>query len=235
MEQKSYLKTCTNMRELIELRIIESVAMDYIPDKDMRNNFINTLVTRQGFSSAPVPTEAFEEMAAKKNDSGRPMTEEESHKALQPITEGIIADIPLPIYLMPERPYAKLPEYKSEFAAAMDMYAAEGISILPGAIGIVSTGLKIEVPINWKLEIYSRSGMAANGIFVANQPGKIDPDYRGEVKILLYNSTQDVVIITTGDRVAQCELIPYHKVSCIKKDKLSGTVRGVGGFGHTGK
>lgn len=223
------------MRELIELRIIESVAMDYIPDKDMRNNFINTLVTRQGFSSALVPTEAFDEIMAKKNGSGRPMTEEESYKALQPVTEGIVQGIPLLIYLMPERPAARFPEYKSEFAAAMDMYAAETMSILPGAVGIVSTGLRMEVPINWKLEIYSRSGMAANGIFVANQPGKIDPDYRGEVKILLYNSTQEVVTINTGDRVAQCELIPYHKITCVKTETLSKTVRGAGGLGSSGK
>jgi len=209
---------------LIDLTTIEQVAKQYLPDESIRKNFLNALERMQG-AGTNLPS----------NMNGRPMTEEESHKALQPITEGIISDIPLSIYLMPERPNAKLPMYKTKDAAAMDIFAAESISILPGAIGVVSTGVKMAVPVGFKGEVYSRSGMAANGIFVANQPGKIDADYRGEIKVILYNSTSDTVTIGVNERIAQFEINPVFRINPVLVDKLSTTERGTGGLGSTGK
>ena len=136
---------------------------------------------------------------------------------------------------MPTRPHAKLPEYKSKGAAAMDIYSAENSFILPGGTAVINTGIKLAVPIGWKAEIYNRSGMGANGLIIPNGPGKIDSDYRGEIRVILYNSTSTTVKIGIGDRIAQMELNRVNPIKLMPTTVLSVTDRGEGGLGHTGK
>jgi len=131
---------------------------------------------------------------------------------------------------------AKLPRKQTEGAAAYDLYYPEEdpLILYPGDLRIVSTGLSMEIPEGWKGEIYSRSGLATKGIFVANQPGKIDSDYRGEIKVLLYNSSHNEITLVKGARIAQFELNPVHKFEWSEVDELSGSERGDAGLGSTG-
>ncbi len=133
-------------------------------------------------------------------------------------------------------PSARAPEKKSFGAAAYDIYYPyeDAIILYPGDLRIVSTGLALEIPEGWKGEIYSRSGLASRGLFVANQPGKIDSDYRGEIKILLYNSSSNSITLVKGARVAQFELNPVHDFKWSEMDELSVTERNHAGLGSTG-
>lgn len=131
---------------------------------------------------------------------------------------------------------SKLPVRASEGAAAYDLFAVENVYIAPESVAKVSVGLSFEIPEGWKGEIYSRSGMAKEGVVVANCPGKIDSDYRGEVFVLLHNINQHVVGILAGDRIAQFEVNPVNTINFEEIDgELSETERGSGGFGSTGK
>ena len=131
---------------------------------------------------------------------------------------------------------ARVPEKKSFGAAAYDVYYPydDAIILYPGDMRIVSTGLAMEIPDGWKGEIYSRSGLACKGIFVVNQPGKIDSDYRGEIKILLYNSSSNSITLVKGARIAQFELNPTYDVMWKESDELSVTERNYAGLGSTG-
>lgn len=134
----------------------------------------------------------------------------------------------------PNKPF-KAPTYGSQHAAARDIYAAEDIAILPGATVMVSTNFRMQVPVGWKAEIYPRSGMAAKySIIIPNSPGKIDADYRGEVMVLLHNLGVETFQVNVGDRIAQMEINPYLTWQPMV-GKVDMTVRGEGGFGHTGK
>ena len=131
--------------------------------------------------------------------------------------------------------YAMVPAKASKGAAAYDLYSAEEIFIGPLQSVVVGTGISLEIPEGWKGEVYSRSGMAKNGIVVANSPGKIDSDYRGEIFVLLYNNNkQDVAGIRRGDRIAQLEINPCHEIDWVEVVDMSKTERGDGGFGSTG-
>jgi dUTP pyrophosphatase len=130
---------------------------------------------------------------------------------------------------------AKTPEKKSLGAAAYDLYAAEKVLIRPNSVKAIGIGLVFEIPMGYKGEIYSRSGLALKGIFVANQPGKIDSDYRGQVKVLLYNSTSDSYYVDVGDRIAQFEIQRVTNFNFFETTELSDTDRGDGGMGSTGK
>ena len=131
-------------------------------------------------------------------------------------------------------PDAQLPSKGSDGAAAYDLYSMENVYIPPGEIAIVNTGIAMQIPKGWKGEIYSRSGMAAKGILVANSPGKIDSDYRGEVNVILYNSRNELVGIQSKDRIAQFEINPTHDIEWVKATDLELTSRGDKGFGSTG-
>ena len=131
-----------------------------------------------------------------------------------------------------------LPEYETEGASGMDIRAAidDEFVIKSGSFGLVPTNLSVEIPKGYEIQVRGRSGLAArNGIGILNAPGTIDSDYRGEIKIILFNfGTQDFVI-RRGDRIAQLIL---SKVSYAKWEttvKISKSKRGKGGFGHTGK
>ena len=132
--------------------------------------------------------------------------------------------------------HAQLPQKKSFGAAAYDLYYPyeEAIILYPGDLRVVSIGLAMEIPQGWKGEIYSRSGLASKGIFVVNQPGKIDSDYRGEIKILLYNSSHNEIILVKGARIAQFELNPVYDFEWREVDELSVTERNHAGLGSTG-
>ena len=130
-------------------------------------------------------------------------------------------------------PSASVPQRKSDGAAAYDLYASEDRSLFPGIVTTVPTGIQMEIPQGWKGEITSRSGLASRGIFVANQPGKIDSDYRGEIKVILYNTNKWEKQIRKGDRIAQFEIHPVYGIEW-HTGTLSETDRGDGGFGSTG-
>lgn len=130
-----------------------------------------------------------------------------------------------------------IPQKASVQAAAYDIYSPTHIKwILPGEVHKLDLGFKLEIPEGYKVEIYSRSGLASKGLMVANQPGKVDSDYRGEVCVLLYNfSKWRHFEINVGDRIAQLEIAPIYDIDFEQVTTINQTDRGEGGFGSTGK
>ena len=132
----------------------------------------------------------------------------------------------------------ELPVYKTSGASGMDLMAfLKGpIKILPNSSYIVPTGLSLAFSENYEIQIRPRSGLAAkNNITVLNTPGTIDSDYRGEIKIILFNHGKEDFIINNKDRVAQMILTPVVKIKFEEVDSLPDTLRGESGFGSTGK
>ena len=132
----------------------------------------------------------------------------------------------------------KLPIYKTSGASGLDIVAnvESEIEINPGDKKIIPTGISVAVPENYEIQIRPRSGLAAKkNISVLNTPGTIDSDYRGEIKIILFNHGDKEFIINNKDRIAQMILTPVHKMILEEVDSLPDSVRGKGGFGSTGK
>ena len=132
----------------------------------------------------------------------------------------------------------KLPEYKTSGSSGMDLMAFTDspIKIAPNSLELVPTGLSIAIPEDLEIQIRPRSGLAAkNSIGVLNTPGTIDSDYRGELKIILFNHGNKDFIVNNNDRVAQMVLTPVIKMELEEVDQLPKTIRGLGGFGSTGK
>jgi dUTP pyrophosphatase len=132
----------------------------------------------------------------------------------------------------------KLPAYKTGGSSGMDLvaYIKNKLTINPGKIAKVPTGIALAIPKNYEVQIRPRSGLAAKkGISVFNTPGTIDSDYRGEIKIILINLSKKPFIIKSGDRVAQMILCPVVKGKLKVVKNLPNTVRGKGGFGSTGR
>lgn len=132
---------------------------------------------------------------------------------------------------------AREPAYQTEGSAGMDLCACvpSTVTIAPGARAVVPTGIAIEFPRGTQGEVRSRSGLAANkGIMVLNSPGTVDSDYRGEVKVILYNSSDEAFVINTGDRIAQLVLMNYMRAQIEVVGELSETARNDGGLGSTG-
>ena len=132
----------------------------------------------------------------------------------------------------------KLPSYKTIGSSGMDLMALtdKPIIILPKKSYLVPTGIGVAMPKNYEIQIRPRSGLAAkNNISILNTPGTIDSDYRGEIKIILFNHGSDEFLINNGDRIAQIVLMPVHKIDFEEVDNLPDTVRGEGGFGSTGR
>jgi dUTP pyrophosphatase len=130
-----------------------------------------------------------------------------------------------------------LPRYMSEGASGMDLYAAvkEPVIILPKEFTVVPVGIRIALPDGYEAQVRPRSGLAANsGIGILNSPGTIDSDYRGEIKVILFNFSTQSFIINRGDRIAQMVITHVTKAILVKQDHLEDTQRGSGGFGHTG-
>ncbi|OQA91900.1 MAG: Deoxyuridine 5'-triphosphate nucleotidohydrolase [Bacteroidetes bacterium ADurb.Bin234] len=131
-----------------------------------------------------------------------------------------------------------LPAYETESSAGMDIkaFVEEPIVLKPMCRAMIPTGLFMEIPIGYEAQIRPRSGLAAKfGITVLNTPGTIDADYRGEVKVILINLSNEDFMVNNGDRIAQMVIAKHEKARWINTDNLSQTQRGQGGFGHTGK
>ena len=135
-------------------------------------------------------------------------------------------------------PNVKLPEYKSDGASGMDLLAfiKETINIKPKTSSLIPTGLSVAFSKNYEIQIRPRSGLAAKkNISVLNTPGTIDSDYRGEIKIIIYNHGNTEFVINNGDRIAQMILSPVLKIKFEETNDLPESIRGEGGFGSTGK
>ena len=132
----------------------------------------------------------------------------------------------------------KVPEYQSSEASGFDLtaYVKDNFIIKPKEYQIIPTGLIMEIPKGYEGQIRPRSGLAAkNSISVLNTPGTIDSDYRGEIKVILYNHGDNDFLINNKDRIAQMILTPVIKMNLEETDTLPETVRGEDGFGSTGK
>ena len=130
-----------------------------------------------------------------------------------------------------------LPEYATEGSAGVDIVAAihEPISIGPGERILVPSGFKLEIPVEYEVQIRPRSGLAIkHGITVLNSPGTIDSDYRGEIGIILINHGKNKFIVNPKDRIAQMVICKVEKMNLVKVSLLNNTERGSGGFGSTG-
>lgn len=145
----------------------------------------------------------------------------------------------IPITFTKLHPDAKLPVYSTEHAVGMDAFAlvhycgTTGFRIEPGETVTVETGISVDLPPNFELQVRPRSGMAANhGITILNTPGTIDPDYRGEIQIILHNTSEHPFRVKHGDRIAQLVLAPVYR-AIINGNAPSGARR-TGGFGSTG-
>ena len=132
----------------------------------------------------------------------------------------------------------KLPEYKTDGASGMDLVAflKDAVIVKPKTSSLIPTGLSVAFSKNYEIQIRPRSGLAAkNNISVLNTPGTIDSDYRGEIKVIIYNHGDNDFVINNGDRVAQLVLTQVIKMELEETSNLPKTIRGKGGFGSTGK
>ena len=135
-------------------------------------------------------------------------------------------------------PKAELPKYKTEGSSGMDLMALieKPIIIKPRNSALIPTGLSIAIPEDTEVQIRPRSGLAAkSSISVLNTPGTIDSDYRGEIKIILFNHGKEEFTVNNNDRIAQMILMPVLKAELEEVEELPKTVRGSRGFGSTGK
>ena len=135
-------------------------------------------------------------------------------------------------------PKVAIPSYKTKGASGMDLMAfvKEKIVIKPQTSALIPTGLSVAFSEDYEIQIRPRSGLAAkNNIGVLNTPGTIDSDYRGELKIIIFNHSNHDFIINNNDRIAQMVLTPIAKMELEEANELPKTLRGEGGFGSTGK
>lgn len=131
-----------------------------------------------------------------------------------------------------------LPGYATQGSAGMDIFAMplDDMPVKPNEAALIPTGISIELPIGYEAQIRPRSGLAIkNNIGVLNSPGTIDSDYRGEIKIIIFNFGKSDFIVKKGERIAQMVISKYERITWLLSDELSDTHRGEGGFGHTGK
>tara|TARA_B100001123_G_scaffold385798_1_gene459646 strand:+ start:1276 stop:1713 length:438 start_codon:yes stop_codon:yes gene_type:complete len=135
-------------------------------------------------------------------------------------------------------PKAEIPKYKTSGSSGLDLMALieRPIEIKPQESALISTGISLAIPRDTEIQIRPRSGLAAKfNISVLNTPGTIDSDYRGEIKVILFNHGKEEFIVNNNDRIAQIVLMPILKVEFEEVEDLPETIRGTGGFGSTGK
>ena len=135
-------------------------------------------------------------------------------------------------------PKVQLPSYKTKGSSGMDLIAfiKDPIKIAPNTSALIPTGISVAIPSDVEIQIRPRSGLAAkSSISVLNTPGTIDSDYRGELKIILFNHSKEEFVVRNNDRIAQMVLMPVLKIDFEEVDDLPDTLRGSGGFGSTGK
>ena len=131
-----------------------------------------------------------------------------------------------------------LPQYMTAGSSGLDLLAAvsEVISIPPGEVGLIPTGIQLALPSGYEGQVRPRSGLAVKfGVTVLNAPGTIDQDYRGEIKVILINHGRNCFQVKRGDRIAQLVVAVVHRVEWLPDTVLEETARGEGGFGHTGQ
>jgi dUTP pyrophosphatase len=132
----------------------------------------------------------------------------------------------------------ELPQYSTQHAAGMDLRAnlQEEVSLAPLERKLIPTGLFLEIPVGYEAQVRPRSGLALKkGITVLNSPGTVDADYRGEVMVILINLSAEKFVIQHGERIAQMVFAAHATVNWETVELLEDTIRGEGGFGHTGK
>jgi dUTP pyrophosphatase len=130
-----------------------------------------------------------------------------------------------------------LPAYETAYSAGMDLRASlsEEVVLQPMERALISTGLFIQLPAGFEAQVRPRSGLAVKkGVTVLNTPGTIDADYRGEIKVILVNLSNEAYHVTNGDRIAQMIIARHERVKLVPAEELNATTRGAGGFGHTG-
>ncbi|MFI5252293.1 MAG: dUTP diphosphatase [Bacteroidota bacterium] len=130
-----------------------------------------------------------------------------------------------------------LPKYATEGSSGMDIYAAvmKDVVMQPGETTLIPSGFKIEIPAGYEAQVRPRSGLALkHGIGILNAPGTIDSDYRGEVGIILTNYGKKEFTVKRGERIAQLVIMPVTKAAWVEVSDINETLRGAGGFGHTG-
>ena len=139
------------------------------------------------------------------------------------------------VYLKQLNPLGIQPRYATPGSAGFDIYAAEEKVLEPGVVTCVKTGFSMELAEGYELQIRTKSGLALNhGVIVANSPGTIDSDYRGEVCVLLINVKEDPYVVRTAQKIAQGVVSAVERVYFQYKEELPSTERGKGGFGSTG-
>ncbi|MCC8147324.1 MAG: dUTP diphosphatase [Bacteroidales bacterium] len=130
-----------------------------------------------------------------------------------------------------------LPEYETAQSAGLDLRANIDEPIVLGSLerALIPTGLFIELPVGYEAQIRPRSGLAIKyGISLVNSPGTIDSDYRGEIKVIVINLSKEPFTITDGERICQMVISRHERIEWEKTNELEQTIRGAGGFGHTG-
>ena len=135
-------------------------------------------------------------------------------------------------------PKVQLPSYKTKGSSGMDLMAfiKDPIKIAPNTSSLIPTGISVAIPNDVEIQIRPRSGLAVkSSISVLNTPGTIDSDYRGELKVILFNHSKEEFVVRNNDRIAQIVLMPVLKIDFEEVDNLPDTLRGSGGFGSTGK
>ncbi len=143
--------------------------------------------------------------------------------------------VPVRIKRLPHGHGLDLPGYATQGAAGMDVLSAENVILRPGARQAVGTGLAVAIPPGYEIQVRPRSGLALkHGISVPNTPGTIDSDYRGELKVILINHSDDNFAVQRGDRIAQLVVSPVTLARWHEVEELDSTQRGEGGFGSTG-
>jgi dUTP pyrophosphatase len=148
-----------------------------------------------------------------------------------------MTEVMVEVVRLPHAEGLELPAYASAGAAAMDLLAAvaEPVVLPPGGRAAVPTGLMVALPAGHELQIRPRSGLALNqGLLVANAPGTVDEDYRGEIKVILMNAGREPFLVTRGMRIAQAVLAPVTRIAWREVTALGDTARGARGFGSTG-
>lgn len=130
------------------------------------------------------------------------------------------------------------PTYGTEYSAGADLYNLPGaaVTIPPHSTVLIHTGIAMEIPEGYCGLLFARSGLATKrGLAPANKVGVIDADYRGEIMVALHNHTDSAATVDGGERIAQLAIVPFLKADLVEVEELSDTVRGIGGFGSTGR
>ena len=147
-----------------------------------------------------------------------------------------LPEIRIALKRLPHGEGLPLPSYATAHAAGMDVVAAESLTLAPGARHAVATGFALAIPEGYEIQVRPRSGLALkHGITGPNSPGTIDADYRGELKIILGNMSDEPFEIVRGERIAQLVPAPVQRAAFDEVEVLDETVRGTGGFGSTGR